>query len=208
MQLEDEATWTTHLSSLLRHTPQLAQLTVGIDGDIVGTSQLFQSVARKTRLRRMRTLELDGFECHGSDLELFLRGLPGLESLKFSDLNILGPTTFQDVLRTVQNELQSLTFVSLHQIAQDSLRTVFATLGDVEASQPFYPSYPGQSPDFFADFLRVSGPFRHNATVEEWEGVKRKLGLLCDDVQTTHRPYRARHAMEKYGWIDRDDEWL
>lgn len=172
---------------------------------------MFDRVAADVRLSHLSDLTLDSFECGGNSLPRFLRNHSQITRLTLANLNITAETTFQDVIHTLENELKSLTHVSFRQIAQANRRTVFATLGDVEASDPFaflLEEDEEDEYDFFPDFVRVEGPFRHQATIEEWEVIRQRLNMLREDVQVLNRTYLPRHKLEESSWIDRDDDYF
>lgn len=176
-----------------------------MEGDFANTREVFQHVAETVQLHHLRELCLDRLECVGDDLRRFLLNHTSLARLWMQDLNLTGDTRLVDVLSTLRQQHESLAFVKLYQIADNSFRIAFRTLGDVNTSSEYLPSWRREASDFFADFLHVSKPARHCATIEEWEGVKDKLRRLSEDIIPTGRTYQSRHPIEWYGWIDKDD---
>lgn len=178
----------------------------GIIEGIQQASSIFHNVAFEVRLPELSALTLNGFECDGAYLRVSLHHHQQIRYLSLANLNILAAeTTFQDVIRTLEEELTSLESVHFLQIAQAHHRTVFATLGDVDDWDPFLaPFEEDEKRDFFDVLVRVPKPSRRGATLEEWERTRQKLELLLEDVQLTDRTYFPRGERKVSSWIVRN----
>ncbi|KAK3700776.1 hypothetical protein LTR37_015748 [Vermiconidia calcicola] len=58
-----------------------------------------------------------------------------------------------------------------------------------------------ETEDFFDDFELIKGPFKYNSDAEEWEGVQQKIGLLCNDLALSTRPYHPEYSFGGYRWV-------
>ena len=153
----------------------------------------------------LEDLWIDGFECVGEDLQTFLKNHSQLQSLKLYNLDIAGSDSFSEVLTTLGRYHDRLEDAEFHQIAQSSLRIVFRSMGEIQASEVKCREchVRGYSCPHI-DWMIVTWPDRHRATIEKWEGIQHKLSLLRDDFEVTQRPFKIRTGGEEYGWFDRD----
>ncbi|KAH9841266.1 hypothetical protein Tdes44962_MAKER07823 [Teratosphaeria destructans] len=196
VQTKDESfknpsTWHTYLASFLAHCQQLRVLELGFRDDWMDTPEIFKAVAKKVKLPKLESLQLDYIRCTGHDLKAFLEANLSLHRLKLSNIDISGPTAaFTDILELLSTTMTSLKYFDCHQISQDSLRLYFENHGEVTAdSRLDFLSHLGL--DFFQDFTWVSGPSIYHGRAEEWEGVSQKLGLLKNDVVLGWKTYHS-----------------
>jgi len=191
---------------LLKHTPALTHLSLALTDDISGTSEILCAVAKHTHLRQLKCLSLNSFECEGETLRQIICKHPLLQKIDLENLNITGSVSFGDILGTLASDCPRLARVEIRQISQNGFRTVFRSLGDVELSKLY--NGPSYDLDFFEDFMVVSKPFRHHATIDDWENLKERLIELQHDVAVTNRQHELRVWYEEMAWIDKEDSYF
>lgn len=150
---------------------------------------------------------LFGIRCGGKDLGHFLSSHKNLQTLRLENLDVTGSQKFADVLKVVEEMHDCLKQFSCRQIAQDSFRTFFKTLGSIEMSEDWHFAYPQddddkkEEADFFNSFVRVQGPFKYHGEAEELEGVQNKVGLLRQDLRISHLSYQPEFGNDSYWWM-------
>ena len=148
-------------------------------------------------LPQLKALSLTGLRCSGQDLARFLQPLTDLQALNFENMDITGTISFADTLRSLLPAHNQLMKFRCNQIAQNTYRLFFKTLGCLEASD----FHPREGEEFFGDFLDVSGPFKYQADAAEWEGVQEKIELLTADIVVSHLDYHSEFDFGPYIWF-------
>lgn len=168
---------------------------------------MFTNIAHKVSLPDLETLELAGIRCSGIDLGVFLLHHKGLRSLRLENLDITGDLGFAGVLTILKNSHEHLTHFQCKQIAEQSFRTFFETLGDIgdrdglriwESSQRI--SKTSEQIDFFTDSVYVEEPLKYVGRAEEWENVQQKIGLLRQDLRISDTSYLPDLGTGWYHW--------
>ncbi|KAK6397211.1 hypothetical protein LTR65_007711 [Meristemomyces frigidus] len=194
-------TWQTHTSTFLSRCPHLRHLRLAFR-DWKHTERVFASVAQKVVLPKLEVLILDNIRCAGADLRQFLEAHPGLRSLRLENLDVTGSITFADTLSVLEVKHDRLVDFRCDQIAQNSFRLFFDTLGKLdECTDWHYRLEDNQEAlDFWADFVSVLEPFKYIGIAEAWEGVQQKIGLLRDDIRVSTRDYHPDYPLGGYWW--------
>lgn len=191
------------LAKLLVHTPQVQLLEIGFRNDRADTATVFKPVADTVLLPHLKHLKLDNIDCHGVDLEKWLSHHTGLLSIELLRINITGDVAFTDIMGLLQVQHTSLTMFACRQIAQNSLRVYFKSLGEIECRKSPTISYEeDRVPDFFDDFMDVNKPYPYEATAEWGYGdIRNRLGLLKEDVRVSGKSSRSE-SVEWYKWYE------
>jgi hypothetical protein len=195
----DPDTWPFYASTFISHMPLLGKLNLGfMDKQWKDSIIIFGTIASKVVLPHLKDLTLDGLRCVGADLGLFFTNHNCLQNLTLRNLDITGATSFSDILSQLQQQQVKLINFECDQIAQNGLRTRFATFGYVTFDCEHHYRFKDDL-EFFMDFTLVHISFYH-AVAEQWEGVQRKLGQLSRDVIVTTRTYHADYPNLGYHW--------
>ena len=198
----DPDKWHLHTAIFLSRCPQLRRLKLGFRNSWKSTDRVFSAIVAKTRLLHLKDLRLDGIRCAGDDLCQLLLLHPGLEILMLENFDTTGSTTFASTMEMLSKTHTSLQQFKAHQIAQNGLRLYLRTLGDIRSRSERRPWCNDDPPDFFDDFERIQGPFKYSWTAEQWEGVPRKIGLMCEDVAVSNLSYQPDYGFGGYRWFN------
>ena len=194
----DPDTWPFYLSTFLKHTPLLTQLSLSFfDKDWKDSEVIFNAVSTKVVLPNLDNLVLDAGRFAGVDLQLFLKKHNRLQSLELNNMDITGSVSFADILGEL-GSFDKLKRFNSRQIAQNGFRTAFRTLGKIEFESSRY-RYGKDELQFFKDFEWLN-VFRYVSVAEEWEGVQRKIGDLRRDLIVTHRTHEPDFDIGGYIW--------
>jgi len=180
-------------------------LRIGIEDDFDEMGEMFDQIAEKVRLRHLKHLRLEGMECDGDSMQVFLGKHTSLQTLDMRWLNIIGELDFGHMLKVIEEHFDCLQRATFQHIAQGCQRIAFETLGDVD-SYDYHFSGTTQQREIFDDFVELHGPFRHRTTVEDWEGLKHRLSLLREDYVVLDRTHLSRGYLDEPVW--HDDEQL
>ena len=112
-----------------------------------------------------------------------------------------GTVGFADCLGVLESNNKQFTSFCSSQIAQNSLRLYYRTLGRLESGSHGGLAFLRETEDFFDDFELIKGPFKYNSDAEEWEGVQQKIGLLCNDLALSTRTYHPEYSFGGYRWV-------
>lgn len=139
--------------------------------------------------------------CEGEYLNLFLSNHKNLQTLTLGNLDNTGSTPFAETLELLHNEHNLLTSFDCDQIAQNSFRLYFQSLGNTEET-PFSSEWLEKKDlSFFDDFMWVRGPFKYHVTVREWDGVQERIGLLKDDIRVSDLDFHSE-IEGLHQWLD------
>lgn len=205
--LIDPQTWDALAGTFLASCPKLVSLTLGFRNQWSDTERVFAKIASKVHLPALETLMLHGMRCDGRDLGQFLHAHKNLQTLQLENLDVTGSQKFADVLKVVEEHHRYLRKFACRQIAQDSFRTFFESLGSLEITDTWHFAYPREDDDkreeadFFNSFVRVQGPFKYVGEAEELEGVQQKVSLLRQDLRISDLSYHPEFEGEWYWWM-------
>lgn len=156
---------------------------------------MFNQIAKHVVFPSLRVLELNYMRCRGRDLLLFLGNHLNLHTLTLSNLDITGNLSFKTILGSLEEHHCLLHTFRCDQIAQNSFRLVFETLGEFRFERkcnalPEYCEVTGGNYCFCEEFEEVLGPYKYCGVAEEWENVQIKIGLLKRDLGVSRVDYR------------------
>lgn len=122
-----------------------------------------------------------------------------MQSVTLENLDVTGSVAFAGILDALHHHHSFLVSFNCHQIAQNSFRLFFPTLGNVSCTENFTKQYRADHPDFFDDFLTVHLS-KYTVKMEQWEGVQERIGMLKDDIRISALTYHPDHGSEFIHW--------
>lgn len=160
-------------------------------------------MARKVQLPDLRTLRLQAIRCEADDLCRFHYSHTDLTTLSLRNLDLIGvDIALAMVLKTVELCFNDLQTFECYQVAQNSLRTYFESLGRITVVEGCNVDW---SDPFFDDFLELLGPNKYIGDAEAWEGVQEKIGLLLKDMRISNISYQSDFhpvfGLDGYVWL-------
>lgn len=127
-----------------------------------------------------------------------------LTSLNLANLQITGEGEFGKILDLIHRKHDRLENFASTQIAENTFRTYFGTLGAVMiADTASYELGHDPSMSFFMDFVWVDETEIYDSEIEKWEGVQARIGLLRNDLRISDRTFEPENpGGGDYVWED------
>ncbi|KAK5741723.1 hypothetical protein LTR17_003714 [Elasticomyces elasticus] len=176
---KNRTTWHSYLANFLNATPQLRDLRLGFCQDWKVIANVFAPVADTVHLPSLLKLDLQHIRCGGFSLRNFLRRHDTIERLELGRLQITGETSYAQVLKC-------------RQIAQDDVRLEFGFEGVVTWDERWAPRDASSADEELLDsFVSITKPDKYCGMVEQWEGVRRRIGEVREDIVVTETPWMS-----------------